>query len=52
MEDEDECIGPCLRYCYNKNSIILFVIGILIGLIIYDYFIKIQDTKEDKYKII
>lgn len=36
----EDCKGPCLMHCYNKNSIILFVIGILIGLIIYGCFIK------------
>ena len=28
------CIGPCLQHCHKKNSIILFLIGVIIGFII------------------
>lgn len=27
--------GPCLPHCYKKNSATLFIIGILLGFIIY-----------------
>jgi hypothetical protein len=31
------CEGPCLLHCYKKNSIILLLIGIIIG-----YYININ----------
>ena len=38
------CVGPCLLHCYKKNSILLFLIGFIIG-----YYIK-QINVNNKYK--
>ena len=30
----NNCKGPCLKHCYNKNSMIIFLLGFLIGYLI------------------
>ena len=32
-----DCQGPCLLHCYKKNSILLLLIGFLIGFVISRY---------------
>ena len=40
------CQGPCLTHCYEKNSIILIVVGILIGIILSELYRKSLKIKE------
>ncbi len=32
------CQGPCLLHCYYKNSLLLLVIGFLLGLVFSHYY--------------
>ena len=47
-----DCKGPCLKHCYYKNSILLFLIGFLLGLILNKR-IKLEHfNNSDKYLIV
>ena len=41
-----ECQGPCILHCYKKNSLILIILGFLLGVI----FMKIMHVKKNKSK--
>lgn len=45
--------GPCLLHCYKQNSLIILIIGILIGIIISEWsktlYIKSKHSKSDTY---
>ena len=41
-----KCQGPCLLHCYKRNSVILLLIGIFIGILISEWFEKSQFNSE------
>ena len=42
------CQGPCLLHCYNKNSILLLLIGFIIGsFITYVYYFYWNKPKNE-----
>ena len=40
------CQGPCLTHCYKKNSILLIIVGILIGIILSELYRNKTNNKE------
>ena len=47
-----DCKGPCLKHCYYKNSILLFIIGLLLGLILNKGLKKEFFITKDTYIIV
>lgn len=41
-----DCQGPCLLHCYYKNSILLLLIGFIIGLITMKYYNYMKKHKK------
>jgi hypothetical protein len=35
-----DCQGPCLKHCCKKTKIIYLIIGVLIGILLYELFNK------------
>ena len=45
------CQGPCLLHCYYKNSILLLLIGFIIGLYIKPiYHLNLNDEHKNENK--
>lgn len=45
-----DCKGPCLLHCYYKISILLLLIGVIIGLCIpHVYYFYYPNKNENKY---
>ena len=42
------CQGPCLLHCYKKNSILLILIGFILGLCITHFFYLNKNKNEKK----
>ena len=40
--------GPCLPWCFTHNRTFYIMIGIIIGVIGYDLFIKYKNKKQQK----
>ncbi len=40
------CQGPCLIHCYYKNSLILLLIGFILGIIISNILSKNREFKK------
>ena len=39
-----ECQGPCLQHCFNNTTLLVFIIGIIIGVILD----RLLNNKEKK----
>lgn len=45
-----DCTGPCLKYCYNKNTVLGLIIGIIIGLLLSELWRKSGNFNSEKVK--
>ena len=43
-----DCTGPCLKHCYNKNTVLALIIGIFIGFLLSEILKKSGHFNSEK----